>query len=101
MKRSLLIGTWVFVVLWASARLLAEEVAEKSLANWPQWRGPTFTGVTPVGDPPVRWSATENLQWKAPIEGRGHSMYTTYDKQQRQSGAVQLRTRRISRRSAR
>ncbi len=68
-----LIGAGMLVVLWASATLLAEEVADKSLANWPQWRGPTFNGVAPLGDPPVRWSATENLQWKTPIEGRGHS----------------------------
>lgn len=68
-----LIGAGMLVVLWASATLLAEEVADKPLANWPQWRGPTFNGVAPLGDPPVRWSATENLQWKTPIEGRGQS----------------------------
>ena len=71
--RHALIGAWMFVVLWSSATLLADDIAEKSLANWPQWRGPTFNGVAPLGDPPVRWSATENLRWKTPIEGRGHS----------------------------
>jgi len=73
MKRSRLIGAWVLVVLWFSATLLAEEIAEKSLAYWPQWRGPTFNGVAPMGDPPVRWTATDNLRWKTPIPGRGHS----------------------------
>jgi outer membrane protein assembly factor BamB len=68
-----LIGAGMLVVLWALATLPAEEVANKSLANWPQWRGPTFNGVAPLGDPPVRWSATENLLWKTPIEGHGLS----------------------------
>ncbi len=68
-----LIGAGMLLVLWTSATLLAEEVADKSLANWPQWRGPTFNGVAPRGDPPVRWSETENLRWKTPIEGRGQS----------------------------
>ena len=67
------IGAGMLVVLWASATLLAEEVVDKSLANWPQWRGPTFNGVAPLGDPPVQWSATQNLRWKTPIEGRGQS----------------------------
>ena len=39
-----LIGTGMLVVLFASATLLAEEIADKSLVNWPQWRGPTFNG---------------------------------------------------------
>ena len=65
-----LIGAGMLMVLSASAPLFAADIADKSLANWPQWRGPTFNGVAPLGDPPVRWSATENLQWKTPIEGR-------------------------------
>ena len=38
---------------------------------WPQWRGPLATGVTPDGDPPVRWSEEENIRWKVPVPGRG------------------------------
>ena len=41
-------------------------------AQWPQWRGPTWNGVAPVGQPPITWSETENLRWKTPIEGGGH-----------------------------
>lgn len=46
---------------------------DESMQYWPQWRGPSFNGVALRADPPVRWSETENLKWKTPIEGRGHS----------------------------
>ena len=40
---------------------------------WPQWRGPLATGVAPHADPPLEWSETENVRWKTPIPGKGHS----------------------------
>ncbi|MBI4477235.1 MAG: PQQ-binding-like beta-propeller repeat protein [Acidobacteria bacterium] len=42
-------------------------------ADWPQWRGPRGSGVTDERNLPVRWSATENVAWKAPIAGHGVS----------------------------
>jgi outer membrane protein assembly factor BamB len=42
-------------------------------ADWPQWRGPNGTGATSETNLPVRWSATENVVWKAPIGGLGVS----------------------------
>jgi outer membrane protein assembly factor BamB len=42
-------------------------------ADWPQWRGPSGTGVAPDKNLPVQWSATENVAWKAPIAGLGVS----------------------------
>jgi outer membrane protein assembly factor BamB len=41
-------------------------------SNWPQWRGPTWTGVAENSNPPTNWSESENLAWKVPIAGRGH-----------------------------
>jgi hypothetical protein len=41
--------------------------------NWPQWRGPAGQGISPEQDLPAEWSATENVAWKTPIPGRGHS----------------------------
>ncbi|OWK43118.1 PQQ-binding-like beta-propeller repeat protein [Fimbriiglobus ruber] len=42
-------------------------------ADWPWWRGPTRDGVAPPNQtPPQKWSATENVLWKAPVPGRGH-----------------------------
>ena len=41
--------------------------------NWPQWRGPLFTGAAIKANPPVKFSETENLKWKTPIPGKGHA----------------------------
>ena len=41
--------------------------------NWPQWRGPSGTGVAIDADPPTEWSETKNIRWKTPLPGRGHS----------------------------
>jgi outer membrane protein assembly factor BamB len=38
---------------------------------WPQWRGPRLTGVAPQGNPPLEWSETRNVKWKADIPGLG------------------------------
>lgn len=41
-------------------------------AHWPSWRGPTANSIAaPDADPPIKWSETENLAWKAPLPGRG------------------------------
>lgn len=41
--------------------------------DWPGWRGPNGDGV--VTDPavPTTWTATENVRWKVPVPGVGHS----------------------------
>lgn len=50
-----------------------DRTADAAPTAWPQWRGPTWNGVaSPLADPPVRWSETENLRWKTRIEGNGH-----------------------------
>ena len=41
--------------------------------NWPQWRGPLANGVAPHANPPIRWSETNNIRWKIPLPGKGHS----------------------------
>ena len=40
---------------------------------WPAWRGPQASGVSPTGQPPLTWSETQNIKWKAPIPGKGTS----------------------------
>ncbi|WP_254513305.1 PQQ-like beta-propeller repeat protein [Anatilimnocola floriformis] len=42
-------------------------------AQWPAWRGPQHNGVAPQGDPPTKWSETENIKWKVAIPGEGSS----------------------------
>lgn len=53
------------VCLSATAWAVADE-------NWPAWRGPAANGVAPASaDPPLSWSETKNVAWKAPLPGRG------------------------------
>src|SRR6185436_18350241 len=42
-------------------------------ADWPGWRGPAGTGVSQEQDLPTKWSATENVRWKVPMNGAGVS----------------------------
>lgn len=42
-------------------------------ADWPHWRGPAGDGVSPDGDPPVRWDASTNVRWKTSLPGKGSS----------------------------
>jgi len=44
-----------------------------SAGDWPQWRGINGSGVAQNVELPERWSATENIRWKAPLPGRGLS----------------------------
>lgn len=41
--------------------------------DWPGWRGPRLDGTSLEKNLPLKWSATENIAWKAPIPGVGHS----------------------------
>lgn len=41
--------------------------------NWPQFRGADARGVSENANFPDRWSATEHVEWKTAIPGRGWS----------------------------
>ncbi|SRR6266540_232207 len=45
----------------------------EGLRNWPQWRGPLANGVAPHANPPIHWNETNNVRWKIPLPGKGHS----------------------------
>ncbi len=45
--------------------------ASLGAGDWPGWRGPTGMGISPEKDLPVRWSATENVRWKVPLQKAG------------------------------
>jgi outer membrane protein assembly factor BamB len=47
--------------------------------NWPVWRGPRGDGTSLETNVPVRWSATENIRWKAALPGTGHASPIVYD----------------------
>ncbi len=41
--------------------------------DWPAWRGPRLDGSSNEPNLPVKWSATDNIAWKTPLKGIGHS----------------------------
>lgn len=49
---------------------MAARAAERA-DNWPHWRGPDANGTARRGEPPVAWSETANVKWRAPLTGRG------------------------------
>src|SRR5688572_16072406 len=66
--------------LFSQAAGLAFVVAASNAAaaaasdqNWPQWRGPSATGVSPAANPPTTWTETNNVKWKTKIPGYGTS----------------------------
>lgn len=47
--------------------------ARPAVDDWPWWRGPNGDNIAAAPQtPPLRWSATENVVWKADVPGRGH-----------------------------
>lgn len=57
--------------------LISAEPASQD--RWPQWRGPLGTGSAPDANPPTDWSETENVRWKVPLPGNGHSTPIVWD----------------------
>ena len=41
--------------------------------QWPHWRGPAASGVSPERGLPTQWSDSDNIAWKAAIRGLGIS----------------------------
>jgi outer membrane protein assembly factor BamB len=41
--------------------------------DWPAWRGPRLDGTSLEKNLPLQWSDKDNVAWKAPIPGIGHS----------------------------
>lgn len=52
---------------------LAIALLLQAAGDWPAWRGPRGDGsADPAQTPPLAWSATEGVVWKAEVPGRGH-----------------------------
>ena len=49
---------------------LGHEQAERQPANWSRWRGPGMDGIA-SGNPPVRWSESQNVRFKVKVPGLG------------------------------
>src|SRR5215470_12317593 len=62
--------TGILVAALAGVKLVSGRV---SAADWPQWRGPSSLGISTESGLPSRWSAEENVAWKAKLAGFGAS----------------------------
>jgi outer membrane protein assembly factor BamB len=64
---------WLLALAAVAGTALAggADAPKGSDKNWHQWRGPYATGAAPFGNPPVEWSETKNVKWKAAIPGSG------------------------------
>ena len=72
------IGVSQATVLGDEVRILGGAVTRfVQPGDWPWWRGPSRNGVASADQKaPLHWSETENVIWKSPIPGRGHSSPT-------------------------
>ncbi len=52
---------------------LAASTLPAATDNWPGWRGPWANGISLLKNLPASWSAEQNIFWKTPVPGRGHS----------------------------
>ncbi len=69
MKISIRFSVSIFLIIISTT--LSTLIA--SAADWPCWRGPGGFGVSADADVPSRWSLEENVLWKIPDPGFGHS----------------------------
>ena len=61
------------ISFWAVPVFALASALPAPATDWPQFRGPGGSGLSPDDGFPVRWSATENIRWKADLPGRGLS----------------------------
>ena len=65
MNRVVLLTICVCFVLIGSGLCVGAEGDD----YWPTWRGPRATGAAVKGNPPVKWSESENVKWKVEVPG--------------------------------
>jgi outer membrane protein assembly factor BamB len=63
--------------------------------DWPQFRGPGGMAVSDEKGLPVKWSAAENVHWKAELPGRGVSSPVIADGRAYVTAASAYRERRL------
>ena len=67
-------STSILLLVALLAPVTAQDDASGA-GNWPSFRGPNASGVAEGHAAPTRWNAEtlENVKWKTPIPGLGHS----------------------------
>lgn len=76
--RRALLSAWLLLspalgLVVAEERGIADFPKLSATSDWPWWRGPLRNGVADPTPVPTKLSPTENVLWKAPVPGRGHS----------------------------
>jgi outer membrane protein assembly factor BamB len=67
MKRLSTLAITIILLAAASVNVLGASGSD----YWPSWRGQGATGVSEKGNPPLKWSETENIKWKVKLTGDG------------------------------
>ncbi|QDU92868.1 outer membrane protein assembly factor BamB family protein [Lignipirellula cremea] len=62
----------------ANQAVAAQAQPADSRGDWPHWRGPNDNSVADGPAPPTSWDETQNVVWKTPVPGRGHSSPTVF-----------------------
>ena len=79
-SRWFIVGLVGLLISTISGQIVAQQSDQQSsLRQWAQWRGPLGTGESPTAKPPTQWSETQNVRWKSPIPGLGHSTPVVWD----------------------
>jgi outer membrane protein assembly factor BamB len=62
-------------VVWSQEQKLDLSEFPKLSAerDWPWWRGPLRNGIASETPVPTKLSDSDNVKWKSPVPGRGHS----------------------------
>lgn len=68
MKRILNVGAVVVMMIFSLALTNSFGAPQDA---WPTWRGPNMMGISPDGNPPLKWSESENVKWKVELTGDG------------------------------
>jgi outer membrane protein assembly factor BamB len=69
--------------------------AETASGNWPRWRGADGNAVSSDSPLPVKWSASENVQWKVALPGEGSSSPIVWEDRVFLTCALEEGTRRV------
>lgn len=71
------------------------DTALLAATEWPMWRGPHGDGQSTETNVPTKWGATENVAWKVPIPGWGHSSPVVWGDRVFVTSYIEEGTRRV------
>jgi outer membrane protein assembly factor BamB len=79
MHRTLFFVSCCVLLLAASASEACRETPQRF--QWPSFRGPQASGIADGQSPPIQWDVEtgQNVLWKVPIPGLGHSSPVVWD----------------------